>query len=1026
MRRITILLSLLLTVSILADDYTIEKYIGPIGPGDYDGAATNAQLYQPEAVARDAMGNLYVADNDKQVVRKIAVSGEVTTVVGPQFLYGGSLVSFARVSGVAVDLHGVVYVADADGGRIWRVSTTGVVSSLVTMTSPRALTVDSVGNVYVAAGDHTVSRISPGGSRQVLAGLQDQPGTGDGTGAGARFQGLTSIALDAHGDLFVVDGGASGGVIRRITISSRVVTTLTAPILHLYGIAASNDGTLYASKQILPTIVKLVNGVILPFVGSGLVLRRDGVGANAAFGVPKQMTMGADGNLYVADSLGAIRRVTPSAEVTTVAGSQPFAVVDGERAGARLMAGQAIAFDADGNAFVADNRIIRKITTAGVVSTIAGNAEEAGSVDGNGANARFNFVRAIVVGLDDALYVLDLNAVRRIAPNGDVTTLAGQQASTGSSDGDGTDARFATPSGLAMTGDGTLYIADTGNFTIRRLSADLEVTTLAGTAGAFGSVDDTGTAARFAGPRGLAVDSNGDLLVVDTKTIRRVTLPETVVTTLAGDPSYVGTDPVDGTGNAARISFGSGIALQSDGTAVFADSNKLRTMSPAAVVSTVAGGPDRASVEGTGANARFASFTSSGIGVDADDDVYVCDPTAWTLSIARPAGIADVAVATPSSPAVGAAVQLDTDIATATSWSWRIVRRPSHSAAQLSATNVRNPTFVPDVPELFTFLLRAEGPAGVRYSLVDVRATATCDAIASAVATVNDGYETTVCPPNGGGVASVAVSGGGTLAYQWNWSETPGGALHPIDGATAQTYAIVASDFEGYGAKYLSVVVTPSCGAPVSSNPLTVTIYGAAISAPGEVFANATYTATVDDPSDATSYAWAITNGSIVSGANTRTVTFHSGSSGSVTLVATAVKDGCSREVERVIPIVERAENATLLYMVTPCRIVDSRSSGGLLPHLATRTVDVGGRCGVPVGAKAAAVNLVAVAPTATGFLSLYPGNGVWPGTSMLSYRANKTRATAGIVALAPDGTVKVYNNGSGIHFIIDVTGYFQ
>lgn len=1025
MRRTTILLSLLLTVSLLADDYTVEKSIGPIGQGDYDGAAANAQLYEPEAVARDAMGNLYVADSDKRVVRKIAVGGEVTTVAGPQFMHGGSLVSFSRVAGLAVDLHGVVYVADSDGGRIWRVSTTGVVSSLVTMTLPRALTVDSVGNVYVAAGDHTVSKISPGGTRQVLAGLVDQPGTADGTGTAARFQGLTSIALDAHGDLFVVDGGAAGGVIRRIT-SSRVVTTLTAPSLHLYGVAVANDGTIYASKQILPAIVKVVNGVITPFAGSGLVLRRDGVGANASFGVPKQMTMGADGNLYVADFLGAIRRVTPSAEVTTVAGAQPFAVVDGERSVARLMAGQAIAFDGDGNAFVADNRVIRKITSAGVVSTIAGNAEEVGSADGNGVNARFNFARAIVVGNDGALYVLDTNAVRRIAPNGDVTTLAGQQASTGSSDGHGTDARFATPSGLAITSDGTLYIADTGNFTIRRLSTDLDVTTLAGTAGAFGSVDDTGTAARFAGPRGLAVDANGDLLVVDTKTIRRVTLPEAAVTTLAGDPSYVGADPVDGTGSAARISFGSGIALLSDGTAVFADSNKLRTMTPAAVVSTVAGGPDHASVSGTGTNMRFASVNSSGIGIDADDNVYVCDPSAWTLSIARPAGVADVAVAAPGSPAVGVEVQLDTDIATATSWSWRIGRRPSHSTAQLSATNVRNPTFVPDVPELFTFLLRAEGPDGVRYSLVDVRATSTCDAIASAVATVNDGSGTTVCPPNGGGVASVVVSGGGALAYQWGWSDTPAGTLHPIDGATAQTYGIVADDFDGYGTKYLSVVVTPSCGPPVTSNPLTVTIYGAAISAPEEVFANATYTATVDDPNDATSYSWAITNGSIVSGASARTVTFNSGTSGDVTLVATVTKDGCAREVERVIPIIERAAGSTLFYVVDACRIVDSRVTGGLLPHLQTRTIQVGGRCGVPVGAKAAAVNLVAIAPTSTGFLSMYPGNGTWPGTSMLNYRANKTRATAGIVPLAPDGTATIYNNGSGIHFVIDITGYFQ
>lgn len=167
----------------------------------------------------------------------------------------------------------------------------------------------------------------------------------------------------------------------------------------MYGIAVANDGTIFASTQNLPKILKVVNGAVSDFAGSGLVLRRDGSGANASFVFPTQMTMGADGNLYVAERLGsAIRRVTPAAEVTTVAGAEPWSVVDGPRSVARLVSGAAITFDANDNAFVADVRVIRKITPDGVVSTIAGNASEPGGVDGNGANARFLSARSIVAG----------------------------------------------------------------------------------------------------------------------------------------------------------------------------------------------------------------------------------------------------------------------------------------------------------------------------------------------------------------------------------------------------------------------------------------------------------------------------------------------------------------------------------------------------------------------------------------------------------------------------------------------------
>lgn len=168
MKFVAALFVSLFVISAFAEDYTVEKYLGPIAAGQYDGTAAHAQLDRPEAVARDGMGNLYVADSQDLVVRKIATNGEVSTVAGPEFSVGGSLESFASVNGIAVDSRGVVFGADATGGQVWRIATTGVVSSFVTIGSPRALAIDSAGNVYVAGGDHTVSRVSPGACERSL------------------------------------------------------------------------------------------------------------------------------------------------------------------------------------------------------------------------------------------------------------------------------------------------------------------------------------------------------------------------------------------------------------------------------------------------------------------------------------------------------------------------------------------------------------------------------------------------------------------------------------------------------------------------------------------------------------------------------------------------------------------------------------------------------------------------------------------------------------------------------------------
>src|SRR6266850_5666867 len=215
------------------------------------------------------------------------------------------------------------------------------------------------------------------------------------------------------------------------------------------------------------------------------------------------------------------------------------------------------AVDGAGNVYVADtyNYTVRKITPAGIVTTLAGVAGYGGSADGTGSDARFNFLNGIAVDSAGNVYVTDFsNTIRKITPAGIVATLAGTPGVHGSADGTGSAAQFWQPWGIAVDSAGNVYVADHGNSTIRKITPAGVVTTIAGVAGAFGSADGTGSVARFNSPSGIALDTSGNLYVADTlnSTIRKITSAG-VVTTLAGTAAVNGSG--DGTGSAARFTY---------------------------------------------------------------------------------------------------------------------------------------------------------------------------------------------------------------------------------------------------------------------------------------------------------------------------------------------------------------------------------------------------------------------------------------------------------------------------------------
>jgi sugar lactone lactonase YvrE len=314
---------------------------------------------------------------------------------------------------------------------------------------------------------------------------------------------------------------------------------------------------------------------------AGSVGSSDGSTNAARFSGPEGVAVDTTGNVYVADlKNGTIRKISAGGVVTTVAGlADGFCLHnDGTGSAARFCFPEGVAVDGGGNIYVADtgNGTIRKITDGGVVSTFAGLAENGGSTDGTGSAARFGGPRGIAVDGSGNFYVADSgnNTIRKITPSGVVTTLAGCPPSTcgqnsgGNTDGTGSAARFNRPRGVAVDGNGNVYVADSNNSTIRKITPGGVASTLAGAV-------TSDVASRFDFPTGVAVDSAGNVYVADSgnNTIRKVT-PDGTVTTLAGLAGSAGS--ADGIGSAVRFNSAlggiTGVAVDSAGVVYVGDS----------------------------------------------------------------------------------------------------------------------------------------------------------------------------------------------------------------------------------------------------------------------------------------------------------------------------------------------------------------------------------------------------------------------------------------------------------------------
>jgi len=632
--------------------------------GSANGSGTAAQFRSPYGIASDGAGNLYVADSDNDTIRKIVIATRaVTTVAGSATQTGstdgtGAAARFYEPNSIASDGAGNLYVSDSGNYTIRRiVIATRAVTTLAGLAgvvgasdgtgtgasfgSLEGLASDGAGNLYAADQlNNNIRKIAIAtGAVTTFAGSASESGAADGRGPAARFFRPNGVASDGAGNLFVAD--SFNNAIRKIAIATAAVTTLAgAPtrsasgpstnwldsLNYPSGIASDGTGNLYVAdtNNSLIRKVDIATGTFTTLAGGSFAVPgADGTGTAANFGQPQGIAADRAGNLYVADTLNdTVRKIVIATGAVTT-------LTDGTGAAVRFSQPCGVVADGAGNLYVTElgNRdIVRVVIATGAFTIVAGAAGQSGSADGTGAGALFAEPRGIATDGAGNLYVADTSnaTIRKIViATGAVTTFSGTPGQQGAVDGIGANARFTSPWGLTSDGAGNLFVADTNS--IRKIViATAAVTTVAGTRDQTGTADGTGAAARFNDPCGIASDGAGNLYVADTlnNSIRKVATASGTVTTVA--PSLA--PSVDGTGGAARFTSPTGITGDGSGNLYVTDGNGTIRQIVAATraVTTFAGAAgQQGNVDGIGVDARFTN--PNAIFGDLTGNLFVAD-----------------------------------------------------------------------------------------------------------------------------------------------------------------------------------------------------------------------------------------------------------------------------------------------------------------------------------------------------------------------------------------------------------------
>jgi len=585
------------------------------------GLAADAQLYAPKGVAVDKEGNLYIADYSNHRIRKVNTNGIISTVAGNgnKGYYGdGGLAINAQLYfpyGVAVDEIGNIYIADNNNSRVRKIETNGIISTVAgngdkdysgdgeqatdaQLNCPYGVAVDGAGNIYIADRFNSrIRKVDINGIISTVAGNGNWGYSGDGGQAiNARLSSPYGVTVDEEGNIYIADRG--NNCIRKVD-SNGIISTVAGN---------GNWGYYGDGGQATFAKLKLPNGVAI-----------DGVG-----------------NLYIADGdNNRIRKVDTNGIISTVAGNgtEHYFGDGGQATDAQISRSNGVAIDGSGNIYIADgdNHCIRKVDQNGIISTVVGNGLEGYSGDnGLAANARLDKPEDVAVDEAGNIYIVDKDryCIRKVDTNGIISTIAGGTWGSSGDGGSATDAELQSPSGVAVDYDGNIYIADTISNRIRMVDTNGIINTVAGT-GDYDYFGDGGPATdgKLANPKGVAVDTWGNLYIADTKNncIRRVD-PNGIISTVAGNGNagYFGDN---GLATDAELNSPSRVIIDEVGNLYIADTgnNCIRRVDINGIISTVSGigAEGYSGDDGFAVNARLSS--PSGVAIDGLENLYIAD-----------------------------------------------------------------------------------------------------------------------------------------------------------------------------------------------------------------------------------------------------------------------------------------------------------------------------------------------------------------------------------------------------------------
>ncbi len=500
--------------------------------------ATKALLSQPRNVALDAAGNLYFSDFGGHSVYRLTADGVLSRIAGTGragsvkdgVAVDAALAPLRSPAGLAIDRSGVLYIADSGNHRIRKVKNgllTTVPQAGALLDTPTGIALDAAGDLYVAdKGMSAVWKLTPAPFRFAGTGAAGNSGDG-GTAALARLNQPREIAFDAAGNLYIADTTPSVGVVRRVSPAGTVhafaggqpfrPTGDDGPAIAVYldapsGLALDSAGSLYIADRSGHRVRRVSSGIITTVAGIGYA----GSGGDGGFAIraqldgPDGVALDAAGDLWLTEpAANRVRKVDSGGYISTVqAGTMNFPA--------------GIAVDPDGNAYVADtfNHVVRRITPDGRDVVFAGTGVPGYAGDGGpAASAILQNPAGLCFDGRQNLYIADSgnHAIRKVTPEGVITTVAGRgEASFGGDGGQAVEAWLNTPGAVAADAEGNLYIADTGNERIRKVDAHGVIETIAGTGvSGYAGEDAPALAAEFDEPAGVAVDAAGTVYVAD-------------------------------------------------------------------------------------------------------------------------------------------------------------------------------------------------------------------------------------------------------------------------------------------------------------------------------------------------------------------------------------------------------------------------------------------------------------------------------------------------------------------------------